>query len=192
MTMICGVDEAGRGPLCGPVFASAVILDKSLQIRDLDDSKKIPPKKRIEIYEEIKTNAFDYAFATASVEEIDQLNILNASLLAMKRAILMLKVRPNQCFVDGLYTPEIVGVNLKAIVKGDSLVPAISAASIVSKVERDKYMESLHALYPQYELNTHKGYPTKKHIALIKKFGINKIYRKTFKPIKDLIDKKDA
>jgi len=187
MTLICGVDEAGRGPLCGPVFAAAVILDNNLKIKNLDDSKKISPKKRGEIYEEIKKNAFDFAYASASVEEIDKINILNASLLAMKRAILMLKKKPTECFIDGLYTPRIEGVNLKAITKGDSLIPSISAASIVAKVERDKFMESLHALFPQYELNTHMGYPTKKHISLIKEFGINEIYRKTFKPVKDLI-----
>ena len=192
MTLICGVDEAGRGPLCGPVFASAVILDDNSKIKNLDDSKKISPKKRKEVYEEIKIKAFEYTFASASVEEIDKLNILNASLLAMKRAILMLNKKPDECFVDGLHTPKIEGCNLIAIIKGDSLIPSISAASIVAKVERDKYMESLHELFPQYELNTHKGYPTKKHIALIKKFGVNKIYRKTFKPVKDLIYKKDA
>ena len=192
MTLICGVDEAGRGPLCGPVFASAVILDDNLKIKNLDDSKKISPKKRMEIYEEIKIKAFEYTFATASVEEIDKFNILNASLLAMKRAILMLSIRPDECFVDGLYTPKIVGCNLTAIVKGDSLLASISAASIVAKVERDMFMEALHLLFPQYELNTHKGYPTKKHIFLIKKFGVNMIYRKTFKPVKDLIKKEDT
>ena len=105
----------------------------------------------------------------------------------MKRAILMLKKKPIECYVDGLYTPKIEGCNLTAMIKGDSLISSISAASIVAKVERDKYMESLHYMFPQYELNSHKGYPTKKHISLIKKFGVNKIYRKTFKPIKDLI-----
>ena len=119
--------------------------------------------------------------------KIDEINILNASLLAMKRAILMLKKKPVECYVDGLYAPKIEGWNLTAMIKGDSLIPSISAASIVAKVERDKYMESLHELFPQYELNSHKGYPTKKHISLIKKFGVNKIYRKTFKPVKDLI-----
>jgi len=185
MTLICGVDEAGRGPLCGPVFASAVILDNNIKIKNLDDSKKISPKKRDEIYEEIKIKSFEYTFASASVEEIDELNILNASLLAMKRAILMLKKKPVECYIDGLYTPKIEGYNFTAMIKGDSLIPSISAASIVAKVERA--MESLHELFPQYELNSHKGYPTKKHVSLIKKFGVNKIYRKTFKPVKDLI-----
>jgi ribonuclease HII len=187
MTFICGVDEAGRGPLCGPVFAAAVILDDNLYIKNLDDSKKISPKKRKELYEEIKIKSFEYTFASASVEEIDKLNILNASLLAMKRAILMLNKKPDECFIDGIYTPKIDEYKLSAIIKGDSLIPSISAASIVAKVERDKYMESLHELFPKYELNSHKGYPTKKHISLIKKFGVNKIYRKTFKPVKDLI-----
>ena len=188
MTHICGVDEAGRGPLCGPVFASAVILDNNLKIKNLDDSKKISLKKRNEIYEEIKIKSFEYTFASASVEEIDELNILNASLLAMKRAILIVTmISLIECYVDGLYTPKIEGCNLTAMIKGDSLMPSISAASIIAKVERDTYMESLHELFPQYELNSHKGYPTKKHISLIKKFGVNKIYRKTFKPVKDLI-----
>ena len=136
---------------------------------------------------QIKIKSFEYTFASASVEEIDELNILNASLLAMKRAILMLKKKPVECYIDGLYTPKIEGYNFTAMIKGDSLIPSISAASIVAKVERDKYMESLHELFPQYELNSHKGYPTKKHVSLIKKFGVNKIYRKTFKPVKDLI-----
>ena len=187
MTRICGVDEAGRGPLCGPVFASAVILHNDLKIKNLDDSKKISPKKRNDIYEEIKIKSFEYTFASASVEEIDELNILNASLLAMKRAILKLNKKPIDCYVDGIYTPTIEGYNLTAIIKGDSLIPSISAASIIAKVERDKYMESLHELFPHYELNSHKGYPTKKHISLIKKYGVNEIYRKTFKPVKDLI-----
>ena len=132
MTHICGVDEAGRGPLCGPVFASAVILDNDLKIKNLDDSKKITPKKRNEIYEEIKIKSFEYTFASASVEEIDELNILNASLLAMKRAILKLNKMPIECYVDGLYVPKIEGCNLVAIIKGDSLIPSISAASIVA------------------------------------------------------------
>ena len=118
MTLICGVDEAGRGPLCGPVFASAVILDNNLKIKNLDDSKKISPKKRDEIYEEIKIKSFEYTFASASVEEIDELNILNATLLAMKRAILMLKKKPVECYIDGLYTPKIEGCNFIAMIKG--------------------------------------------------------------------------
>lgn len=193
MTLICGVDEAGRGPLCGPVYASAVILDDSLIIKNLDDSKKISSqKKRKEICEEIKLRAFDYTYATASVEEIDQLNILNATLLAMQRAILSLKNKPQHCYVDGLHAPNIEGVQLEPIIKGDALIPSISAASIIAKVERDNFMENLHKLYPHYELNIHKGYPTKKHLALIEKFGVNDIYRKTFKPIKNLINQKNT
>tara|TARA_B100000035_G_C20896050_1_gene507217 strand:- start:6 stop:584 length:579 start_codon:yes stop_codon:yes gene_type:complete len=192
MTLICGVDEAGRGPLCGPVFASAVILDDSFSIKNLDDSKKISPQKRKVIYNEIKIRAYDYAYATASVEEIDQLNILNASLLAMQRAILSLKNKPKLCFVDGIHVPSVEGVQLEPIIKGDALIPSISAASIIAKVERDNFMENLHKLYPHYELNIHKGYPTKKHLVLIEKFGVNNIYRKTFKPIKNLINQKNT
>ncbi|MDC0182526.1 ribonuclease HII [Nitrosomonadales bacterium] len=193
MTLICGIDEAGRGPLCGPVFASAVILDSNDEyINKLTDSKKLSEKNRISIYEQIKLKAVDFSFAKASVAEIDRINILEASLLAMKRAFDLLKKKPDYVFVDGIYCPEIKNILIKSIPKGDSLIPAISAASIIAKVERDRYMVDLDQKYPQYNLKKHKGYPTKEHIKLIKQYGVKKIHRLSFKPIKELINKKNT
>ena len=184
MTLICGIDEAGRGPLCGPVFASAVILDADLVINNLTDSKKISENNRKILYSEIKLKSIEYSFATASVEEIDKINILQASLLAMKRAFDLLKAEPDFIYIDG--SP------MEAIVRGDSLIQAISAASIIAKVERDKHMIKLDQKYPQYNLKKHKGYPTKEHLRLLKQYGVSEIYRLTFKPIKKLIDEKDT
>ena len=193
MSFICGIDEAGRGPLCGPVFASAVILDDAEVIQKLKDSKKLSEPDRDYLYDEIKLRAIDYSFAMASVQEIDKLNILQASLLAMRRAFLLLKIKPNLIYIDGLYCPDINNrVPMKAIIKGDSLVHSISAASVVAKVERDKFMYALDKKYPQYNLKQHKGYPTKEHVKLLKKYGVNEIYRLSFKPVKDLVDKKNT
>ena len=192
MTLICGIDEAGRGPLCGPVYASAVILDSDLVIDNLTDSKKLSVKNRNILYDEIKSKAIDYAFATASVEEIDKINVLQASLLAMKRAFDLLSTKPDFIYIDGIYCPDIKILPMEAVVRGDSLIKAISAASVIAKVERDKYMLQLDQEYPQYNLKKHKGYPTKEHLQLVKQYGINKIYRLSFKPIKKLINKKDT
>jgi len=192
MTLICGIDEAGRGPLCGPVYASAVILDSDLVINNLTDSKKLSEKNRNTLYDEIKLKAIDYSYATASVEEIDKINILQASLLAMKRAFNLLSTKPDFIYIDGLYCPDIKILPMEAIVRGDSLIKAISAASVIAKVERDKHMIQLDQEYPQYNLKKHKGYPTKEHLQLVKQYGINKIYRSSFKPIKELINKKDT
>jgi len=192
MTLICGIDEAGRGPLCGPVFASAVILDSDLVINKLKDSKKLSEKNRNILYDEIKLKSIDCSYATASAEEIDKINILQASLLAMKRAFSLLKVKPDFIYIDGIYCPDIKIIPMEAIVRGDSLIQAISAASVIAKVERDKYMIKLDEEYPQYNLKKHKGYPTKEHIQLVKQYGINKIYRRSFKPIKELINKEDT
>ena len=192
MTLICGIDEAGRGPLCGPVYASAVILDSDLVINNLTDSKKLSEKNRNTLYDEIKLKAIDYSYATASVEEIDKINILQASLLAMKRAFNLLSTKPDFIYIDGLYCPDIKILPMEAIVRGDSLIKAISAASVIAKVERDKHMIQLDQKYPQYNLKKHKGYPTKEHLQLVKQYGINKIYRSSFKPIKELINKKDT
>ena len=192
MTLICGIDEAGRGPLCGPVYASAVILDSDLVINNLKDSKKLSKKNRDILYDEIKAKAVDYAYATASVEEIDKINILQASLLAMKRAFNLLNTKPDFIYIDGLYCPDIKLLPMEAVVRGDSLIKAISAASVIAKVERDKHMVQLDQDYPEYNLKKHKGYPTKEHLQLISQNGINKIYRLSFKPIKELINKKDT
>ena len=192
MTLICGIDEAGRGPLCGPVYASAVILDSDLVINNLTDSKKLSEKNRNTLYDEIKLKAIDYSYATASVEEIDKINILQASLLAMKRAFDLLSTKPDFIYIDGLYCPDIKILPMEAVVRGDSLIKAISAASVIAKVERDKHMIQLDQEYPQYNLKKHKGYPTKEHLQLVKQYGINKIYRSSFKPIKELINKKDT
>ena len=192
MTLICGIDEAGRGPLCGPVFASAVILDADLVIKNLKDSKKLSEKNRNILYDEIKSKALDYSYATASVQEIDKINILQASLLAMKRAFDLLSAKPDFIYIDGTYCPDIKMLPMEAIVKGDSLVHAISAASVIAKVERDKHMIQLDQKYPQYNLKKHKGYPTKEHLELVSRYGINEIYRLSFKPIKKLINKKNT
>ena len=192
MTLICGIDEAGRGPLCGPVFASAVILDADLVIKNLKDSKKLSEKNRNILYDEIKSKALDYSYATASVQEIDKINILQASLLAMKRAFDLLSAKPDFIYIDGIYCPDIKMLPMEAIVKGDSLVHAISAASVIAKVERDKHMIQLDQKYPQYNLKKHKGYPTKEHLELVSRYGINEIYRLSFKPIKKLINKKNT
>jgi len=192
MTLICGIDEAGRGPLCGPVFASAVIFDSDLVINNLTDSKKLSEKNRNILYDEIKLKAIEYSYATASVEEIDKINILQASLLAMKRAFDLLSTKPDFIYIDGVYCPDIKISPMEAVVRGDSLIKAISAASVIAKVERDKYMVQLDQEYPQYNLKKHKGYPTREHLQLIRQYGINKIYRLSFKPIKELINKKDT
>jgi len=192
MTLICGIDEAGRGPLCGPVFASAVILDADLVINNLKDSKKLSEKNRNILYNEIKSKALDYSYATASVQEIDKINILQASLLAMKRAFDLLNAKPDFIYIDGIYCPDIKMSPMEAIIRGDSLVHAISAASVIAKVERDKHMIQLDQKYPQYNLKKHKGYPTKEHLELVNRYGINEIYRLSFKPIKKLINKKNT
>ena len=190
MTLICGVDEAGRGPLCGPVFASAVILDNNLKIKNLDDSKKISPKKRNEIYEEIKIKSFEYSFAYASVEEIDRLNILNASLLAMKRAVESLPVRPDHVLVDGNKLPN-WNFTAEAIVGGDGSVPCISAASIIAKVTRDREMKAIDEAYPGYGLAKHKGYPTAQHLDALRHLGVTPMHRKSFAPVARLLDRED-
>jgi len=187
MTLTCGIDEAGRGPLAGPVYAAAVILDPKNTIIGLNDSKKLSPTKLLLLSSEIKSKALDYNFSSASVNEIDNINILNASLLAMLRAFNGLRLKPDLILVDGLYTPDIENIEINAIVRGDSLIPEISAASIIAKVERDRYMCELDIKYPQYNLKKHKGYPTKEHIELLKEHGVIDIYRKSFRPVKELI-----
>ena len=184
---LAGTDEVGRGPLAGPVVAAAVILDNDKPVAGLMDSKKLTHKKRLALAEAIKTNAIAWAIGRAEVEEIDRINILKASLLAMKRAIEVLNVKPEIVLVDGNYVPD-VAYPSEAIIKGDSLIPAISAASIIAKVERDMEMIEMDAAYPGYGFSSHKGYPTKQHLTALEKLGVTKIHRRSFTPVKKFIN----
>ena len=183
LVLICGVDEAGRGPLAGPVSAAAVILDPARPIEGLADSKKLSEKQRDRLAPLIRARALAWAVAYAEVEEIDRLNILQATLLAMRRAVEALSIRPQQVLVDGLYCPQ-TGIPSQAIVKGDSKVAAISAASILAKTARDELMLQLHGRYPQYGFDAHKGYPTAAHLAALREHGVSVVHRKTFKPVR--------
>ena len=185
-TLIAGVDEVGRGPLCGDVVTAAVILDPNKPIEGLTDSKKLSEKKREALFDIIKQNALAWCVARASVDEIDELNILHATMLAMQRAVSGLKIKPNYVLVDGNRCPNF-GIRTQAVVKGDLLVAEISAASILAKVTRDREMVELDKLYPQYGLAKHKGYPTKDHLNAIEQHGVNHLYRKSFAPIKRLL-----
>ncbi|MFA6972476.1 MAG: ribonuclease HII [Gallionella sp.] len=189
--LICGVDEAGRGPLAGPVSAAAVILDPANPIPGLNDSKKLSEKKRDLLAPLIRERALAWAVAYASVEEIDELNILQATLLAMKRAVLALSIQPQLVLVDGLYCPQ-TGIPSEAIVKGDSKVAAISAASILAKTSRDTLMLQLDAQYPAYGFAIHKGYPTAAHLTALREHGVTEIHRKSFKPVRQLLDARPA
>jgi ribonuclease HII len=184
--LICGVDEAGRGPLAGPVCAAAVILDSSRPIGGLADSKKLSERQRDLLAPLIRERALAWCVAYASVEEIDELNILQATLLAMRRAVEGLQVRPARMMVDGLYCPQ-VDIPGEAIVKGDSKVAAISAASILAKTSRDELMLKLHEQYPQYGFDGHKGYPTAAHVAALRLHGVSAVHRRSFKPVRDLL-----
>ncbi|TVO69521.1 ribonuclease HII [Denitromonas ohlonensis] len=181
--LICGVDEAGRGPLCGSVVAAAVILDPARPIDGLADSKKLTEKRREQLAPIIRERALAWAVAEASVEEIDRLNILHATMLAMKRAVEALQIAPDEVLIDGNRCPQIA-YPVQAIVKGDSLVAAISAASILAKTGRDAQMLALDALHPQYGLASHKGYPTAAHLAAIRQHGVKDFYRKSFGPVR--------
>jgi len=184
--LICGVDEAGRGPLAGPVSAAAVILDESRPITGLADSKKLSEKQRDLLAPIIRERALAWAVAYAEVDEIDQLNILQATLLAMKRAVLALHIQPQQVLVDGLYCPQ-TGLPSQAIVKGDSKIAAISAASILAKTARDELMLRLHEQYPQYGFNGHKGYPTAAHLAALREHGVSEVHRRSFRPVREAL-----
>jgi ribonuclease HII len=184
--VICGVDEAGRGPLAGPVYAAAVILDEARPIKGLADSKKLSEARRDALAIEIKERAAAFAIAEASVEEIDQLNILRATLLAMQRAVQALAMRPQEVWVDGLYCPD-TGIVSRAIVQGDSSVAAISAASILAKTARDAVMLKLHEAHPQYGFAEHKGYPTAAHLAALRAHGVSCVHRRSFRPVRELI-----
>ena len=185
-SLLCGVDEAGRGPRAGAVFAAAVVLDPARPIRGLADSKVLAPPVREKLAERIKARSIAWAVASASVEEIDSINILRASLLAMRRAVEALGMEPDEVCVDGLHTPE-VAFKCRAIVRGDSLVRAISAASILAKTARDAEMTLLDARYPAYGFANHKGYSTPEHLAALKEFGPCEIHRRTFAPVQVLL-----
>lgn len=184
--LICGVDEAGRGPLAGAVYAAAVILNDARPIAGLADSKKLSEKKRERLALEIREHAQAWSIASASVEEIDRINILRASLLAMKRAIETLNITPHEILVDGLHCPA-TGLPSRAVVKGDSSVAAISAASILAKTARDASLLQLHAHYPDYGFAIHKGYPTAAHLAALRKHGPCPEHRRSFGPVKALL-----
>ena len=184
--LIAGVDEAGRGPLAGPVVAAAVILDPNNPIEGLRDSKKLSARVRERLADEIKKKALAWSIAHATVEEIDELNILEATMLAMKRAIVGLSVEPNLILVDGNRIPK-MNYRINAVVKGDDKVPAISAASILAKTTRDSAMIELDARYPEYGFAKHKGYGVKQHIEAIRRYGILPVHRKSFSPVKEML-----
>ena len=184
--LICGVDEAGRGPLAGSVYAAAVILGPDHGISGLADSKVMTAANRESVAAEIRLRALAFAVASASVDEIDQVNILKATMLAMQRAVEQLRVVPFHVLIDGNRCPDI-SINAEAIVKGDTKEPAISAASILAKVTRDRQMQMLHAQYPQFAFNQHKGYPTVAHLKAINQYGICPEHRKTFGPVKNYL-----
>ena len=183
---IAGVDEVGRGCLAGPVFAAAVILKNNIDIKDIKDSKKISFKKRVLLSKYIKKNSI-YAIGSASVKEIDKINILNASLLSMKRALKKLKYKPSTAYIDGLFAPQNLNIKCKTFIKGDEKITSISAASIVAKVARDSFMIRLAKKYSKYGWNKNFGYGTKEHLRGLKKYGITKHHRKKFKPIHNML-----
>ena len=183
---IAGVDEVGRGPLAGPVIAAAVILNPADPVEGLTDSKKLSEKRREQLDIEIREKAIAWSIGRAEVDEIDTLNILHASLLAMKRAVENLSVSPDYALVDGNRLPDLT-VNAEAIIKGDLLVPVIGAASIIAKVARDKEMIAMDAVYPGYGLAKHKGYPTKVHLAALSDLGVTSQHRRSFSPVRKLL-----
>lgn len=187
MSLLCGVDEAGRGPLAGAVFAAAVILHPDRPISGLDDSKKLSEKKRERLAIQIREHALAWAVASVSAAEIDRINILQASLLAMQRAVEKLSVRPDEVQADGSHCPRL-SIPTRAIVRGDSLVPAISAASILAKTARDKEMLAMHSLYPEYGFDRHKGYPTGYHLAALARYGVSDIHRRSYAPVKKVLE----
>jgi ribonuclease HII len=184
--LVAGVDEAGRGPLAGPVVAAAVILDPLRPIDGLADSKILSERKRDSLYEIIKDVVLSWSVGVASVEEIDEFNILQATLLAMQRAVNGLAIQPDEVLIDGNRLPYLF-IPARAIVKGDSKVKVISAASIVAKVERDRIMIDYYKKYPDFSFHQHKGYGTKQHLAEIEQFGILPVHRKTFNPVKAML-----
>ncbi|HVL76404.1 MAG TPA: ribonuclease HII [Noviherbaspirillum sp.] len=185
--VICGVDEAGRGPLAGAVYAAAVILDPARPIDGLRDSKKLPEARRDELALCIKENALAWSIAFCSEAEIDTLNILQASLLAMRRAVEGLKVAPTLALVDGNQCP-VMRVRSEAVIKGDDTVPEISAASILAKTARDAALRELHLLYPHYGFDQHKGYPTELHLERLRLHGVSPVHRRSYAPVKAMLE----
>lgn len=184
--LACGVDEAGRGPLAGPVYAAAVILDPARPIEGLADSKKLSEKRRERLAAEIREKALAFGIAWTSVEEIDRINILQATLLAMCRAVAALSVQPGEALIDGNRCPPLA-MPARAIIRGDATEPAISAASILAKTARDAEMRRLHDAFPQYGLDRHKGYDTAAHRAALMRYGPASFHRKTFAPVRLLL-----
>ena len=185
--IICGVDEAGRGPLAGPVFAAAVILDPARPIEGLRDSKKLTAARRESLAQQIRDNALSWAIAQCSEQEIDSLNILQASMLAMKRAIEALHRRPTLALIDGNRCP-VIDMRCDAIIQGDDRVVEISAASILAKTARDAALLELHVQYPHYAFDQHKGYPTALHLARLRLHGVSPVNRRTYAPVRNLLD----
>ena len=183
---VAGVDEVGRGCLAGPVFAAAVILNKKINITGIKDSKKISFKKRMQLSKYIKKNSI-YAIGSASVEEINKINILNASLLSMQRALRKLKHQPLTAYVDGIFSPKNKKIKFKTFIKGDEKIICISAASIVAKAARDNFMLKLAKKYPKYRWNKNFGYGTADHLYALKKYGLTKYHRKKFKPVHNIL-----
>jgi len=186
INLLAGVDEVGRGPLAGPVVTAAVILDRANPVSGLTDSKKLTESQREFLAEEIKQKALAWSLGRAEVEEIDDINILQATLLAMRRAVLALPVKPEMVLVDGNRCPKL-DCPSHAIIKGDLYVPQISAASIIAKVARDREMQQLDQQYPGYGLHKHKGYPTRDHITALEQLGVSPIHRRSYGPIKKLL-----
>lgn len=184
--IICGVDEAGRGPLAGAVYAAAVILDPARPVSGLRDSKKLSEARRDALAEDIKANALAWAIAFCTEAEIDELNILHASMLAMRRAVEQLQVAPTLALIDGNRCP-VMPVRSEAIVKGDDKVPAISAASILAKTARDASLKSLHQQYPMYGFDQHKGYPTAMHLERLRLHGVSPVHRRSYAPVRALL-----
>jgi ribonuclease HII len=184
--VIAGVDEAGRGPLAGPVVVAAVILDAEHGIAGLDDSKKLSRKKREELYPLIMEHATAWAVVGVGPEEIDRLNILQATMLGMARAVQQLNPAPTLALIDGNRSPDL-RCSVRTIIGGDSLEPAISAASIMAKVTRDRMMQELHLSYPQYRFDRHKGYPTAEHLSLLARHGPCCVHRRSFAPVRKLL-----
>ena len=185
--LVAGVDEAGRGPLAGSVVAAAVILDENFPIDGLTDSKKLSAARRTSLELQIKQRAKAWAIAESSQLEVDEINILQASLLAMRRAVLGLDLKPRQVLIDGNRLPKLDGYQMLAIVRGDLSEPCISAASILAKQYRDRQMLELDQLYPQYQFARHKGYPTELHRQMLKEHGVSPVHRRSFRPVRELL-----